>query len=253
MRLAGKISLITGATRGIGEAIARRFVAEGASVFLAGRTTGKGERLAEELDAGPGAGARAWFLPLDVARESDWVSAIARIRSTAGRLDVLVNNAGLHIRDPIERLTEASLDQMLAVNIKGPFLGIKHALPLLRESGGGSIINMSSVCGLVGHRFTPEAYTMMKGALTLLTRSIATRYAKDNIRCNSVHPSTVATAFVAELLANPERRAERLGEVPLGRLASVEDVAAAFVYLASDEAAFINGVALPVDGGLSAS
>jgi NAD(P)-dependent dehydrogenase (short-subunit alcohol dehydrogenase family) len=112
---------------------------------------------------------------------------------------------------------------------------------------------MSSICGLVGHRYTPEAYTMVKGAITLLTRSVATRFAKENIRCNSVHPSTVETAQVRELLSDPDRRAERLAEVPLGRLASMDDVAAAFVFLASDEAAFLNGVALPVDGGLTAS
>ena len=112
---------------------------------------------------------------------------------------------------------------------------------------------MSSICGLVGHRYTNEAYTMTKGAITLLSRSIASRYASENIRCNSVHPSTVDTPSVRRLLQDPARRAERLGEVPLGRLAKVQDVANAFVFLASAEAAFITGVAFPVDGGLTAS
>jgi NAD(P)-dependent dehydrogenase (short-subunit alcohol dehydrogenase family) len=111
---------------------------------------------------------------------------------------------------------------------------------------------MSSVCGLVGHSFTNEAYTMSKGAVTLLSRSIAVRYGKENIRCNSVHPSTVDTPLVRSVLQDPQRRAERFGEIPLGRLATVDDVATAFVFLASDEAAFINGVAFPVDGGLTA-
>ncbi len=119
-------------------------------------------------------------------------------------------------------------------------------------AGGGVILNMSSVCGLIGHRYTNETYTTTKGALTLLTKSVAARYGKDNIRCNSIHPSTVETAFVRELLKDPERRAERLGEVPLGRLATSADVANAAVYLASDEAAFINGAALAVDGGATA-
>jgi NAD(P)-dependent dehydrogenase (short-subunit alcohol dehydrogenase family) len=122
----------------------------------------------------------------------------------------------------------------------------------MRAGGGGVILNMSSICGLVGHKYTNETYTTTKGALTLLTKSVAVRYAKDNIRCNSVHPSTVETAFVQAMFKDPERKAERLGEVPLGRLASATEVANAFVYLASDEAAFLNGVALPVDGGLTA-
>jgi NAD(P)-dependent dehydrogenase (short-subunit alcohol dehydrogenase family) len=146
-----------------------------------------------------------------------------------------------------------SLDMMLAVNVRGPFLGIKHALPLMRRSGGGSIISMGSVCSLIGHKFTPEAYTLTKGAISQLTRAVAVRYAKDNIRANVLCPSTVETPLVQEMLKDPERRQERVGEVPLGRLASMEDVASAALYLASDEAAFINGVAFPVDGGATAS
>lgn len=249
MRLEGKVALVTGAAQGIGAAIARRFAAEGASVFLGDLKTGEGKALAAELGAG---GARAWFVQLDVTREEDWSRTLAFVAQTAGRLDILVSNAGLNIRQPIEEMSEANLDTMLAVNVKGPFLGIKHALPLMRGGGGGSILLMSSICGLVGHRYTTEAYTMVKGALTLLARSVAVRFAKDRIRCNSVHPSTVETALVRELLQDPQRRAERVGEVPLGRLASVDDVANAFVYLASEEAAFINGVAFPVDGGLTA-
>ena len=249
MRLKGKVALVTGAAQGIGAAIARRFVAEGASVFIADLKTAEGEALAEKLGS---SGGKVWFVSLDVSREADWVDALELVVGAAGRLDVLVNNAGKNIRQPIEEMTEASLDTMLAVNVKGPFFGIKHALPLMRRGGGGVILNMSSICGLIGHRYTHEAYTMVKGALTSLTRTIAVRYAAQGIRCNSVHPSTVETPLVQEMLKNPERRAERVGEIPLGRLATVEDVAAAFAYLASDEAAFINGVAFPVDGGLTA-
>lgn len=249
MRLAGKVTLITGAARGIGAATARRFAAEGAAVFIADVRAAEGQALAAELDA---QGYQVWSLPLDVRSEADWARALEAVAAQAGRLDVLLCNAGVNIREPIEQMSEANLDTMLAVNVKGTFLGIKRALPLLRRSGGGTILITSSISGLVGHRYTTEAYVMVKGALTLLAKAIAVRYAKDGIRCNSVHPSTVETELVREFLQDPQRRDERLAEVPLGRLASVDDVASAFVYLASDEAAFINGVALPVDGGLTA-
>jgi NAD(P)-dependent dehydrogenase (short-subunit alcohol dehydrogenase family) len=245
VRLANKVALITGAAQGIGAEIARRFHKEGAFVFIGDIKVTEGENVARELSG-------AVFLRLDVTSEESWKAAFAAILAKAGRLDVLVNNAGISIRKDIEEMQADSLDSMLAVNIKGPFLGIKHALPVLRASGGGTILNMSSICGLVGHKYTSEAYTATKGALTMLTKSIATRYAKYNIRCNSIHPSTVDTPLVQAVLKNPERRAERYNEIPLGRIATTADVAGAFVFLASDEAAFINGAAFPVDGGLTA-
>jgi NAD(P)-dependent dehydrogenase (short-subunit alcohol dehydrogenase family) len=243
-RLAGKTALITGAAGGIGAEIARRFREEGAAVFVADVSRAAGEKTAASLGA--------IFLLLDVTSEESWKAALAAVLARSGRLDVLVNNAGINVRKDIEEMPVESLDTMLAVNVKGPFLGIKHSLPVMRAAGGGVILNMSSICGLVGHRYTNEAYTTTKGALTLLTKSVAVRYAKDNIRCNSVHPSTVETPLVQAMLQDPQCRAERLGEVPLGRLASATDVANALVYLASDEAAFINGAAIPVDGGLTA-
>jgi NAD(P)-dependent dehydrogenase (short-subunit alcohol dehydrogenase family) len=244
MRLKDKVALITGGAQGIGAEIARRFREEGAQVFIGDIREPEGEM--EETLRG------IVFLMLDVTSEDSWAAALAAILARAKRLDVLVNNAGINIRKNIEDMPAEALDAMLAVNVKGPFLGIKHALPILRASGGGCILNMSSICGLVGHKYTNEAYTTTKGAVTLLTRSIAARYAKDNVRCNSVHPSTVDTPFVQAVLQDPERRAERFGEIPLGRLATTADVANACVYLASDEAAFINGVSFPVDGGLTA-
>jgi NAD(P)-dependent dehydrogenase (short-subunit alcohol dehydrogenase family) len=245
MRLQNKVALITGGAQGLGAEIARRFHAEGALVFIGDINEEEGKRTALELDG-------AVFLKLDVTSEESWKTAFAAVLAKASRLDVLVNNAGINVRRNIEEMPAESLDAMLAVNVKGPFLGIKYAIPILRASGGGTILNMSSICGLIGHKYTNEAYTTTKGALTLLTKSVATRYAHDNIRCNSVHPSTVDTALVQAVLKDPERRAERYGEIPLGRIASTEDVAAAFVFLASDEASFINGVSFPVDGGLTA-
>jgi len=244
MRLSDKTALITGAAGGIGEEIARRFREEGASVFVTDTNRAEGEKTAASMGA--------VFLPLDVTSEESWKVALSAVLQRTGRLDVLVNNAGINVRKNIEEMDVESFDAMIAVNVKGPFLGIKHTLPIMRAAGGGVILNMSSICGLVGHKYTNETYTTTKGALTMLTKSVAVRYAKDNIRCNSVHPSTVETPLVQAMLKDPERRAERLGEVPLGRLANVADVANALVYLASDEAAFINGVAFPVDGGLTA-
>jgi NAD(P)-dependent dehydrogenase (short-subunit alcohol dehydrogenase family) len=245
MRLSNKVALITGAAQGIGAAIARKFHSEGALVFIGDVRNEEGEKIVGELE-------RAVYLYLDVSSEESWKDALASVMKKAGRLDILVNNAGINIRKTIEEMPVDSLDAMLAVNIKGPFLGIKHALPLMRAAGGGTILNMSSICGLIGHKYTNEAYTTTKGALTLLTKSVAARYARDNIRCNSVHPSTVDTPLAQVVLQDPERRAERFGEIPLGRLATTADVANAFVFLASDEASFINGAAFPIDGGLTA-
>ena len=243
-RLAGKTALITGAAAGIGAEVARKFREEGAAVFICDTNSIEGEKTAASIGA--------VFIPLDVTKEESWIAAYGIVTKQAKRLDILVNNAGINIRKNIEEMPVESFDAMIAVNVRGPFIGIKHALPIMRAGGGGVILNMSSVCGLIGHKFTNETYTTTKGALTLLTKSIAVRYAKDNIRCNSVHPSTVETAFVQTMFKDPEKKAERLGEVPLGRLASTADVANALVYLASDEAAFLNGVALPVDGGVVA-
>ena len=248
-RLKGKSALITGAAQGLGEAIARRFAEEGAVVFIADLALEAGENTAKALRD---SGGRAFFISLDVTSEESWNDAVNAVIKEAGCLDILVNNAGINIREPVETMKAEQFDAMLGVNVKGPFLGCKYAIPLLRRNGGGSIINMSSVCGLIGHRYTTEAYTVTKGAVTLLTKTIAVRYAKDNIRCNSIHPSTADTPLTQVVLQDPVKREERLGEVPLGRLASVEDIANAALFLASDEAAFINGVALPVDGGTTA-
>jgi len=249
MRLAGKTALISGAAQGLGAAMACRFAEEGAFVFIGDMKTEAGNQIVEKIR---NKGGKAFFLALDVTNEQNWIDAMAAIETQAGRLDILVNNAGINIREPIEVMKAENFDTMLAVNVKGPFLGTKHAIPILRKGGGGSIINMSSVCGLIGHAFTTEAYTVTKGAVTLLTKAIAVRYAKDNIRCNSIHPSTVNTPLMQELFKDPVKKQQRYGEVPLGRLATEDDVANAALFLASDEAAFLNGVALPVDGGTTA-
>ena len=140
---------------------------------------------------------------------------------------------------------------MMAVNTGSVFLGCKYAIPVMRAQGGGAIINTSSVCGMIGHKYTPEAYTASKGAVSLLTKAVASRYAKDNIRCNSIHPSTVNTPLLQAVFADPVKKKERYDEVPLGRLATADDVANAVLFLAAEESSFINGIALPVDGGVT--
>ncbi len=250
MRFERATVMVTGAGRGIGAAIARAFAGEGAVVYLCGV---REEGCREVRDQVRAAGGDARFLALDVAEEAGWIDALRRVEAERTRLDVLVNNAGINIRAPLEEYPVEAFDRMMAVNVRGPFLGMKHAVPLMRRGGGGSIVNVSSVAGLVGHRYTPIPYIASKGAVTLMTKGVAVQCARDAIRVNSVHPSTVETALVAELLRDPVRRAQRVDEIPLGRLATVEDVARAVLFLASSEAAFVTGVSLPVDGGLSAS
>lgn len=249
MRLKNKISLITGAAQGIGAEIAFRFSEEGATVFVADLKETEGLKTVAEIEK---KGCIAFFVKLNVSDEENWKKALHFVIERCGCINILVNNAGINIREIIEDMKVEDLDTMLAVNVKGPFIGIKHVIPLMRKNGGGSIINMSSICGLIGHKFTNEAYTLTKGALTLLSKSVGVRYAKDNIRCNSLHPSTVDTPYIREYFKDPKKKEERIGEIPLGRLATSQDVANAALFLASDESAFLNGVSLPVDGGLTA-
>jgi NAD(P)-dependent dehydrogenase (short-subunit alcohol dehydrogenase family) len=249
MRLQNKVALITGAAVGIGAEIAKRFAAEGARVVI-GDVNAVEARTTSESIRRSGGSARSVLL--DVTKEESWKEALDGIRIAEGRLDVLVNNAGITKRIPITEMPLEDFERIMAVNVRGVFLGIKHALPFMKQHGGGSIVNISSICGLVGHKLTNETYTTSKGAVTLLTKSVAVRHARDNIRCNSIHPGTVDTPMVQALFTDPEKKRERLDEVPLGRLATAQDVANAALFLASDEAGFITGAALPVDGGLTA-
>lgn len=248
MHVQNKNILITGGSGGLGSEMAKLLALQGATVFILDLNELQGNALVHHIQE---TGGQAYFFQMDLTSETDWENVIKAIVKIAGRIDVLVNNAGINIRKPIEEMSLQEWNTMMLVNVGSVFLGTKHVLPVMRSQGGGAIINTSSVCGLIGHRYTPEAYTTTKGAVTLLTKSIASRYAKDGIRCNSVHPSTVDTPLVQEMFKDPIKKQQRLDEVPLGRLAKASDVANAVVYLASDEASFINGIALPVDGGVT--
>ncbi len=250
MRLPDKVALITGAASGIGAEMADRFAAEGARVFIGDVDAAAGEETSKRIQE---SGGRARFVLLDVTDEQSWRAAVEGVKAAERRLDILVNNAGITRRISIAEMPLDVFEAVMAVNLRGVFLGIKTVLPLMQAQGGGSIVNISSAAGLVGHRFSNETYSASKGAVTILTKSVAVRYAQNNVRCNSIHPCTVDTPMVRQLFQDPEKQRERLGEIPLGRLATARDVANAALFLASDEAGLITGVALPVDGGLTAS
>jgi cyclopentanol dehydrogenase len=248
MHVKGKTIVITGGCGGLGSEMGELLASQGATVYLLDLDQEKGIALQEQLKGLEG---RVVFEKMDITSPQEWERVVSHIVEKEGHLDVLVNNAGINIRKGIEEMALSEWNTMMLVNVGSVFLGTKQVIPVMRNQGGGVIINTSSVCGLIGHRYTPEAYTTTKGAVTLLTKSIASRYAKDGIRCNSIHPSTVDTPLVQEMFKDPVKRQQRLDEVPLGRLAKASDVANAVLYLASDEASFINGIAMPVDGGVT--
>lgn len=250
MNVKGKTIMITGGAGGLGSIMGKLLAENGAKIVILDLPQAKeaAEAVIADIEK---AGGECYYYGADITSEEGWQGAVAFALEKTGRIDVLVNNAGINIRKPVEEMAIEEWMTMMKINTGGVFLGTKYVIPVMRKQGGGSIINTSSVCGLVGHKFTPEAYTATKGAVTMLTKAIASRYAKDNIRCNSIHPSTVDTPLVAERLKDPAFAAERLGEVPLGRLCSAMDVANAVLYLASEEASFINGLALAIDGGVT--
>ena len=249
MSVSGKTILITGGAGGLGFAMTEVLLKNKANVVMLDVASDAGNKKLEDLKrAGYDA---VSFMQIDVTKEEDWKCVIDASVERYGRIDVLVNNAGINIRKPIEEMNISEWNTMMSVNTGSVFLGCKYVIPIMKKQGGGAIINTSSVCGLVGHKYTPEAYTASKGAVTLLTKAVASRYARFGIRCNSIHPSTVDTPLVQTLFKDPARKAERLGEVPLGRLCSVQDVANAVLFLSGDEAAFINGLAMTVDGGVT--
>ncbi len=246
-RLEGKSCLISGGSKGLGAAQARLFVREGARVAVGDIRDSDGARLVDELRA---SGADALYVRLDVTSEADWESAVSAVIAEFGALDVLVNNAGIYNRAPVEETTLEEWERVMDVNSTGVFLGTKHAIPAMRRSGGGSIVNMSSVAGLVGSR-TQTVYNASKGAVRLLTKSTAVQYAPAGIRANSVHPGVIETDMINEVIRTEEERATRMSLTPIGRFGTAEDVANGVLFLASDEASYVTGAELVIDGGLT--
>ncbi|HAA95651.1 MAG TPA: cyclopentanol dehydrogenase [Dehalococcoidia bacterium] len=248
MRLENKVALISGGARGMGAVEAKLFAQEGAKVVIGDMLAEEGRKVEAEINE---AGGECVFVPLDVADEKAWESAVNEAVSRYGKLDILVNNAGIYRASNVEDTTTNEWEQIMDVNAKGVFLGLRSVIPAMRNAGGGSIINISSVAGLVGNRRT-TAYNASKGAVRLLTKSTAIQYASEGIRCNSVHPGTIETPMTEGFLADEEQRTDRMNRTPLGRLGRPEDVAYGALYLASDESSFVTGSELVIDGGRTA-
>src|SRR5262252_5434583 len=248
-RLAGKVALISGGARGQGAAEARLFTKEGAKVVFGDILDAEGKQVEAEIRA---QGGEATYVHLNVTREQDWQSAVQLAESQYGKLDILVNNAGIVIYGAIEETTEDDWDHLMGINMKGVFLGTKYAIPAMRRAGGGSIINISSGAGIAPALGTSAAYAASKGGVRLFTKATAVQHAKDNIRCNSVHPGPIDTDMIRDTLSDAVLREERLNRLPLRRIGKPEDVAYGVLYLASDEASFVTGSELVIDGGTTA-
>lgn len=257
-RVSGKVALITGGASGIGRGCAERLAAEGAEVVISDIQDGLGADVVEVITA---AGGRAAYLNHDVTREAAWIDVIATIRDRYGRLDVLVNNAGIGIAGSILEMSLADWQRQQAINLDGVFLGLKHGIPLMRDSGGGSIINMSSVAGMKGSGRL-AAYNATKGGVRLLTKGVALECAQNrwNVRVNSVHPGVIDTPIwtkVSPSALNDGANAidvEVMAQqsVPTGVLGKPLDIANGVLFLASDESVYMTGTELIIDGGLCA-
>lgn len=253
-RFTGKSVIVTGAGSGFGEAIAKRFANEGAAVAIADINAANGEAVASSIEA---EGGTAFFHHTDVSN-SDAVQALVEATvERFGTLDVLVNNAGFsHLSGPVWELSEADFDRVFATNTKGVWLGVKFAVPVMREGGGGVIVNTASI-GAIAPRPGVTVYNSTKGAVMTMTRGLAVELARYKIRVNAVNPVAADTAFMHGALGTEElpdaNREALIKGIPLRRLAEPKDVAAAVTFLCSDDAEFLTGVCLPVDGGRSIS
>ena len=249
MRLKDKIALVTGAASGMGESAAQVFAREGAKVVVADLLEKEGSAVAASIAS---AGGEGMFLRLDVSGEEQWREAVRATVKRYGRLDVLVNNAGISGAVP-DRMSTEYFDKLMAINVRGTFLGMKYAIPEMQKAGGGAIVNLSSISGFVGQEFVHMGYNGAKAAIRMMTKSAAVQYAKDGIRVNSVHPGLMPPMRTSVTAADPKLREKLLESVPMRRPGRVEEAAYAILFLASDEASYITGTEVVVDGGFLAA
>jgi len=246
-KLDGKVALISGGARGQGAAEAETFAREGARVVFGDIRDAEGRKVEATIRDH---GGEATYVHLDVTSETDWQSAVQTATGRYGKLDILINNAAIVIpRVPIEERTAAEWDQVMAVNAKGVFLGTKYAIPAMRQSGRGSIVNISSVAGIGQSLHQEPAYAASKGAIRIFTKVTASQHAKDRIRCNSVHPGPVDTVMFHSAFPDREAMERRLQRIPLGRMGTVAEIVSAVLYLASDDSSYMSGSELVIDGG----
>lgn len=249
MRLNNKIAMVTGAAHGMGRTTAELFAREGATVIVTDVDAQGGNAVVSAIKAD---GNDAMFLQLDVSKESDWSAAMRAVIERHGRLDILVNNAG--VSGAVADLNSlADFDRLMAVNARGTFLGMQQAVIEMRRAGGGSIVNLSSVSGMLGQEKIHMGYNGAKAAIRVMTKSAAVQYAADGIRVNSVHPGMMPPMRSGNAGADPAARAKALEAIPMRRAGRSEEVAYAVLFLASDEASYITGAELVVDGGMLAT
>ena len=251
MRMKDKVALVTGAAGGMGAATARLFAREGAkAVVVADLLDKEGEATVADINK---AGGHASFVHLDVTDEGQWKAAVEGCVATHGRLDVLVNNAGISGSAETDLYDTAAWNRLMGINATGVFLGMKYGIAAMKKQGsGGSVINLSSISGIVGQGYIHVGYNASKGAVRLITKAAAAQHGKERIRVNSVHPGLMPPMRTSGRTADPATRAKTLKGVPLGRAGEVDEVAYAILFLASDESSYVTGAELVVDGGWTA-
>jgi NAD(P)-dependent dehydrogenase (short-subunit alcohol dehydrogenase family) len=249
MRLSGKVALISGGARGMGAVEARLFTMEKAKVVIGDVLDADGRAVEAEITRN---GGEAVYVHLDVTSEADWKHAVETAVNRFGKLDVLVNNAGVGGPGRLEEVTLAEWNRVMDINSTGVFLGTRTAIPAMRRAGGGSIVNTASFVALMGAATAQIAYTASKGAVLAMTREIAVAHAKQGIRANSLCPGPVNTPLLQELYANdPEKAARRLVHLPMGRFAEAREIAFGALFLASDESSYVTAQTFLVDGGMT--